>query len=50
MTNPVATPTTTARRKATHQFQPQSSTHLARSRADSVPIWACARFKKRLDL
>ena len=39
-TKPVSTPTAMAMRNATHQFQPQSITHLAVSSADSVPSWA----------
>ena len=49
-TRPVMTPTAMTKRKASHQFKPESKTHLARSNADSVPICAWARFRNRFDL
>ena len=48
--SPVTSPTATLATNATHQFQPQSSTHFASSSADSVPSCAWARLRKRLDL
>ena len=49
-TSPVTKPAATASTKASHQFQCQSITHFARRSADSVPSWAWARFRNRLDL
>jgi len=49
-TKPVTTPTAMETMNATHQFQPQSMTHLAVSSADSVPSWAWARLRNLFDL